>query len=143
MSGKAKPAGSWQAHGGRRQARANATVNSQCTQIWVGKQVVGEVRGRVFRKTVRSSNGMLRKPRGWALDVQSLHDAEAAGARLVELYDREMGLTYRAAIAKIWSDGFQFDRGYGRQIGLTLDGWQVEVPGQANQMQLFGAGQWS
>ncbi len=79
---------------------------------------------------------MLRKPRAWALDCQSLDDAEALGARQVEVHDTESGLTYRASVALIRARGFQFDRGFGRQIALPLDQWNMERPGAPKAVQL-------
>jgi hypothetical protein len=100
---------------------------------------VGHVEGAVFRKTVRGSVHMLRRPPAWALDLQSLADAEAAGATAVEIHDRETGLTYWATIASIRRYGFPLNRGHGAQVGLVLERWQVRRRGEpvAEQLSLF------
>jgi hypothetical protein len=79
---------------------------------------------------------MLRRPPAWALDVGSLAEAERLGARRVELSDRNTGQVYAAPIALIHRRGFLFDRGFGRQVGLALELWRVEKPGQLTQLSL-------
>ncbi|WP_376793085.1 hypothetical protein [Thermoflexus sp.] len=98
--------------------------------IKVNGRPVGEVRDGVFRKHVRASVHMLRRPPAWALDVESLADAERLGARVVEIVDVETGFRYRASVARIREKGFELDRGHGRQIALELEEWAVEHPKQ-------------
>lgn len=105
-------------------------------QIRVRGKVVGEVHGDVFVKHVRGSVHQLRRPPAWALDCQSLDDAEALGAREVEIRDAEARLTYRASVALIRAKGFTFDRGFGRQIALPLEFWQVQRPGEPRAVQI-------
>ena len=89
--------------------------------------VIGEVRAGVFRKDkLLGSKHMMRKPRGWALDVASLAQAESHGADLVQLTDQETGVVYRAPITRFNENGVQINRGYGRQICLPLEFWEVE-----------------
>ncbi len=95
--------------------------------IRVRGRIVGRVQDGVFRKRVRGSRHMLRKPKkAWALDVQSLEQAEALGAWLVELLDLESGLRYRAPISRIRLRGFRLDRGHGEQLALRLEEWDFE-----------------
>ena len=98
------------------------------TKIWASGKIVGEVKNGVFVKKVRASKHMLRSPRGWALDIQSLKDAEQAGARFVELRDSDTGKTYRASIEQIWNDGFQINRGFGAQQVMVMSKWNREEP---------------
>ena len=109
--------------------------------IYAQGRQVGEVRDGVFRKTVRGSVHMLRKPRAWAIDMQSLADAEALGAVRVEITDRETGNVYRASIGELRRYGFIFDRGAGRQVALPLNCWTVAHPAEpvAEQLCLFDA----
>lgn len=102
--------------------------------------IVGYVQGDAFCKTVRASIHRLRVPPAWAVDLQSLDDAEAAGAVRVEIRDAEGGLTYTADIATIRKRGFRVNRGYGEQLALPLDAWAVTRPGEpvARQPCLFG-----
>ncbi len=90
-------------------------------------KVVGQVSAGVFRKDkLVGSRHMMRKPRGWALDVASLAQAESHGADLVQLTDQETGLVYRASIVLINEKGVEVNRGYGRQICLPLEFWEVD-----------------
>jgi len=80
---------------------------------------------------------MLRQPKGWALDCQSLEDAEAKGARKVEIEDTESGLTYSASVALIRSKGVAIDRKFGFQIALPLHYWTVNETGGIRQLELM------
>lgn len=106
------------------------------TPIWAGGKIVGYVRGDVFCKAARGSRHMLRRPKAWALDIQSLRDAEAAGAKRVAIDEKETDRTYVASTALIWRRGFRFNRGFGEQIGLALEFWRVERPGGPSQLAL-------
>jgi hypothetical protein len=99
--------------------------------------VVGQVRGDVFCKTIKP-NHYLKKPPAIAFDICTLDDAEAAGATHVEVTDRESGLVYRASIAHIRAKGFEFDRGWGDQIGLHLSGWTKRQIGGPIQLKMEG-----
>ena len=88
-------------------------------------RVVGHVEDGVLWKRVRGSRHMLRKPRAWAFDVQSLRDAEAAGATRVEVHDIDSGMTYSASLRQIRQCGFRVNRGHGDQIALRLGEWSV------------------
>ncbi len=109
-------------------------------RVYAQGRVVGEVRAGVFRKSVVASKHMLRTPKAWALDCQSLADAEQHGAHLVAIHDADSGRTYTATCEAIRRDGFTLDRGFGRQIALPLDRWQLTGGAMvAVQMSLFGA----
>ena len=86
---------------------------------------MGRVVGDRFYKRVRASKHMLREPRGWALDSESLVAAERLGAREAEIEDTEGGAIYTASLERIRSKGFRFDRGHGQQICLPLQFWSV------------------
>lgn len=100
-------------------------------------KVIGRVEGDVFHKTIKP-NHYLKKPPAIAFDIASLDDAEAAGAVFVEVTDRESGLVYRASMAHIRSKGFEFDRGWGRQVGLPMGGWTKRQVGGPIQLKLEG-----
>jgi len=84
----------------------------------------GKLSGIVWTKSVRASVHMLRTPKGWALDVADLELAEQRGARLVHLHDREVPCDYWASIETLRAHGWLFDRGCGRQLGLSLAWWR-------------------
>lgn len=104
--------------------------------VYARGRVVGTVVGDVFRKRIYASRHLLRRPRAIAFDVQSLVDAQCAGARLVEVTDVESGATYSASLAEVLRCGFTFDRGHGRQIALPLDLWRRRAPGDVAAVQL-------
>ncbi len=91
--------------------------------VHVGARVVGSVYGDVFRKHVRGSAHFLRRPPAIALDVQSIADAESAGAMWAEIHDTESGKVYRARLSSIRAYGAVFNRGFGQQIYLPLSAW--------------------
>lgn len=95
------------------------------TIIKAGRRIIGKVIEGEFRKTIRS-NWILRTPPAIANDIQSLHDAERAGAVCCVFTDKDTGITYRASISKIWDMGFPVNRGYGEQIALSLPLWMQE-----------------
>jgi hypothetical protein len=97
---------------------------------------VGAVKNGVFYKRVRGSVHALRNPPGWALDVESLRQAEAAGAREVEIDDEETGLTYRADFETIRTHGLPIDRGFGEQIALPFRWWNTGKRVDPNIRQL-------
>ena len=94
-----------------------------CTPIYAGAKVVGSVSGLVFYKELSGPRHMLRKPRAWAFDKQSLWDAEAAGAKWAEILDRANGKRYRAKLETIFARGFVVKRGCGAQWGMCLADW--------------------
>lgn len=86
-------------------------------------QVVGYVQAGVFRKQVKGSCHILRKPSAWAFGIDSLDEAERLGAGRVELYDTETATTYEADLARIRTKGIAIDRGRGPQLALKLEEW--------------------
>lgn len=121
------------------------------TPIFTGGQVVGAVEGDEFRKTVQKSKHMLRLPPAWCLSVESLQQAEAAGAKRVVLFDTETGDTLTASLEFINLHGQPLERGGCEpQIRLDLRYWTrtpkpakpdqprpVPLPMPAGPLQLF------
>lgn len=95
-----------------------------CTKIKVGNQVVGIVENGVFEKRIHGSRHFLRKPMAIAMDESSLAQASKLGAKIVKIIDLDTGLIYIVTIELIYKKGFRFNRGFGDQIGLTLNYWQ-------------------
>jgi len=122
---------------------STARTQSQAVHAASG-QVVGQVRGDVFAKTVRASVHFLRKPPAIAFDLCSLQEAQDLGARLVCVRDSETGRQYLASVDAVWHFGFEFDRGFGRQLALPLERWSVfgrdNVPYVQAQLGLKGGG---
>lgn len=101
---------------------------------------IGQVIGNTFMKCVVASKHFLHKPRAIALDLQSLFDAQQAGATLVKITDIETRNVYTAPIALVLDKGTRFNRGYGNQIHLDLIYWTIKTAkqAQAGQLALFG-----
>jgi len=143
MSGKSKPAVG--AAGGNRVERgamsahpSYSTVRAQSQPVHAcSGQVVGQVLGGVFSKTVRASVHFLRRPPAIAFDMVSLREAWEAGARAVDVHDVETGRHYMAGLDVIRRLGFELDRGFGRQVALPLERWTVSGGRAARQLALL------
>jgi len=105
------------------------------TKIRIGNQTIGAVENGVFEKHVHSSKHFLRKPRAIALDQDSLIQAKNLGARIVKIVDLDTGIIYIVTIDLFYEKGFRFNRGFGDQIGLTLDHWECKYTEPINQQQ--------
>lgn len=96
------------------------------TEIKIGEKIVGHIIGNEFVKKVYGSKHFLRKPRAIAFDVASLEKAQKQGASQVKIIDLDTGIIYRVRIELIFYKGFYFNRGFGNQIGLTMNYWRIE-----------------
>lgn len=105
-------------------AGRNASANSS-TPIYIGQRVIGYVRGDTFRKTITGSKHLLQRPKAICFDRSSLRDATAAGATCAAIFDRETGTTYTATLATIDAHSFPVRRGFGDQVGVSLDHWSI------------------
>ncbi len=92
-----------------------------------GKVVIGHVAGGVFSKRVRGSVHMLRAPRGWALDADTLAELRALRVASVVVTDTETGTVYAAPLSEfdVNMHGVAFNRGAGPQVVLPLGYWRV------------------
>ena len=97
-------------------------------------QVIGSFTGKVLRKKVRASKHFLRKPPAIAWDVEAIKKADGQGTERLEVEDTDTGQVYYCQLQTLFKHGFKFDRGHGRQIGLTLNYWQRK---DAKQPTLF------
>jgi len=103
----------------------NVRKSSSSIPIRAGSHVVGKVEKDTFYKTVDGSRHFLRIPKAICFDEQSLREAERAGAVQVAVTDRETGKAYHASIQLVWDSGFRVNRGFGNQIALPFDKWQI------------------
>ncbi len=114
---------------------------------------IGQVTGNVFTKAVAASKHFLIRPRAIAFDLQSLAEAQDAGATLVQITDIETQNIYSAAVSLVYDCGFCFNRRFGNQIALDLVYWSINgqppehkrneiirttKQQQAGQLALFG-----
>jgi hypothetical protein len=95
------------------------------TPIYANGRVIGRVVGDTFHKSITGSRHLLRTPRAICFDRSTLHDAAAAGATRVEIYDSESRTTYTATLATIDAYSFPVRRGHGDQVGVALVYWSV------------------
>ena len=116
-------------------AAVNRSERVERVPIYVRGRVVGTVENGIFRKSIKGSVHLLRKPRAIAFDISTLHDAARAGATQVEITDVENGKIYLARIDDILRDGRRFNRGHGWQIYYLLSRWRN--PDSPEQMTLF------
>jgi hypothetical protein len=125
-----------QASKGRNQVSTLSQPNYS-RNIRVGKKIVGKVVENEFVKKVHSVKHFLHKPPAIAFDVGSLEQAQKLGATQVKIIDLDSGIVYKVTIELILEKGFRFNRGYGNQIGLTLNYWQLEGSTQNPQLALW------
>ena len=107
------------------------------TPIFVSGRIIGKVEGKVFYKSIRKKH-YLRKPPAIAFDIESLRNAELAGATSVQVSDTDTGKIYYTPIRKIWDIGQRFNRGFGNQIYLCLSDWSSNPLRYVIQPSLFG-----
>jgi len=100
-------------------------------------RVIGKVDGDTFYKSIRK-NHYLQRPPSIAFDVESLEQAEQAGAVNVQVTDRENGTIYKSTVQHIFEKGKTFNRGYGDQVFLVLESWVKSKPGDGHQLGLWG-----
>jgi len=113
----------------------NTRKSSNSTPIRAGGHVVGKVERDTFYKKVDGSRHFLRVPQAICFDEISLREAERAGAVHVVVTDRESGRAYHASIQHVWDNGFKVNRGFGNQIALPFDKWQIA--GESLQLALL------
>jgi len=85
----------------------------------------GTIVGNQLVKTVRGSIHMLKRPRGWAIDICILDEARKFGVTEVVIRDIENGRIYCAPLDYFCIYGEFVDRGHGLQKCLPLTYWTV------------------
>ena len=99
-------------------------------------KVVGVIIDDTFHKRVYASKHFLRKPPAIAFDKSSIEEAIKKGANKIMVHDKESKKRYRTSMSDFNEGSFEFDRGFGKQIGLSIDKWSVLDP---NQIKLFNS----
>lgn len=106
--------------------------NSPVT-IYAGNgKAVGTVKGDIFYKRIQGSKHLLRQPPAIAFDICTLEQAKKAGAKNAKISDTETETTYTAELEHILEHGTRFNRGWGEQIYLPLNGWIKKVKTKKN-----------
>jgi hypothetical protein len=111
------------------------TEGPKTTPIYVGSKVAGHVVGGTLKKTIDGSKHMIKKPPAIAFDRAVINRAQTLGATHVEVYDFESRTTYYAEMSTLKGHGIDIDRGYGKQIALTLDYWGVNGQPSVREQQ--------
>lgn len=104
----------------------NCSSISNCIKLKVGEKIVGEIWGDEFQKYVHSSRHFLRVPPAIAFDVSVLSKAIKLGVERIKVVDLDTNQVFRTTMSLVKEKGFEIDRGYGRQIALVMNYWQVE-----------------
>jgi hypothetical protein len=95
-------------------------------KIKVNNKVVGEVVDNTFIKNLNSDKHFLKKPPAIAFDISSLNNASISGAVYVKINDTKTDDIYTASIKNIFRKGFEFNRGFGKQVALPLQMWHIK-----------------
>lgn len=109
--------------------------------IYAGNgKAVGKVLGDIFYKSFQGSKHLLRHPPAIASDICTIIQAQAAGATKAVFTDTETKTTYTAELSHILEHGTRFNRGWGEQIYLPLNGWikKTRVKRDLSDLPLFG-----
>ena len=100
--------------------------SSRAVKIKVNKLHVGDVIDSTFVKKIFGSRHLLRNPRAIAYSETALKEAELNGAEFLKVIDKDTHLIYSTTIEKFKKNGFDVNRGYGPQIAMVLEEWEVE-----------------
>lgn len=111
---------------GNRQSKHTTTRTTSQPVYGANGRVIGQIYGDTFHKNVRGSVHMLRKPRGWAVDADTLTDLRTQGVLDIKVTDTETGTVCTAPLAKFEQYGVEFNRGFGPQVALPLGYWAVD-----------------
>lgn len=113
-------------------AQSNNNSNTNETRILPiinqDSKVVGKIEGDTFIKHVQASKHMLKTPKGWANDKFIIDQLIELEVGLITIHDDESGKIYTTTLENLLRNGFNFNRGFGDQICLTLNQWEVAEP---------------
>jgi hypothetical protein len=125
--------------GNAKTAKGNCASQLNYTEIKDGSTVIGEVNnGDTFQKRLRSSRHFLRRPPAIALSLNSLSQAEKAGALFIKILDLDSDRVFWTTIAHIREKGFPIQHGrFEPQLALRLKEWLNKKPALEKQLSLF------
>ncbi len=86
---------------------------------------LGTYDGVDLEMRAKSSQDMVRRPKGWAWSEEAIWWAEYLHIDFTRIYDDDTGKVYRARISDFRLYGVEKDRGYGAEICLPLRYWRV------------------
>lgn len=85
----------------------------------------GYLWGDRLRKRVKSSLHRYQYFNGWAWDISILKQANKEGVVWTEVFDTESRTLYRATLDDFWHYGLEVDHGFGRQLCLPIEYWEI------------------
>ena len=91
--------------------------------------------GEIWHKYLQPSIHMLRNPKGWAVDLDDLRKADAAGIKVVHIQDMEGGRNFYVGLKFMWDMGFPIERNHGWQWILRLEHW-VDTEAKAKSQRV-------
>lgn len=99
--------------------------NAQPIRAHDGRIVASVQDGRLVKHVSRRKHFYLRYG-GWAADVVTLDQAQAAGATVIEIHDSDSGTTYETDLATFRANGRAIHHeGHGAQVVLPLRYWRT------------------
>lgn len=121
-----------QAHAGRNPRRRDSSGRTPIIdQTPRGPKVVGVLTVRegslVLEKSVSDSH-ILRRSSEWAISMTAIEAAQQAHARAIVLLHQD-GNVWRITLEEALRVGREVDFGYGRQLAVSLNAWDITVPG--------------
>ncbi len=107
-------------------------------------KTIGKSNGRIFKKTIRGSIHLLRKPPAIAIDADAYDKHIAFSHQLLEIYDSETNRLYTSSTEDFNLHRIEFDRGHGKQYALAMNHWHVtdlnpDAPQQLTFNEAFNA----
>jgi hypothetical protein len=127
----------------RSRVNGKSIVSPNSTPIYCNGRVIGEVTEDIFRKTVTRNKHLFRKYDGYAFDIDTLRQAEHAGAKFVEIRERDTCNTFKVAIETIYQYGISLpDNGFGKQICLPLKYWRCDGKSSDGQLSFLAGDAW-
>jgi hypothetical protein len=68
---------------------------------------------------------IMRNPHAIFFDIAVLREAESLGAKNIYIKDKDSGNIYIASIADVWQYAICKDYGYGSQVGLAVNRFEI------------------
>ena len=106
-------------------------------------KIIGKSNGQIFRKTIKGSLHLLRKPPAIAIDATAYEHEISKTHQYIEVFDTDTNNLYISSIENFNKHKGLLDRGHGRQYYLSLCHWQLtdQRPIAARQLVFsFGVG---
>jgi len=124
-------------NGNHRGYKRNTISQPYCTKIYVNGIVVGKVVGNVFEKRLVKADHFFHIHLSYCFEIESLAQAQKAGARWVKIFEKDTGRTLWALISTIYEKKFMPPESNGTQLGLHIDFWTIGDKPLGTQMSFW------